>query len=247
LFGINRIPNLYNAGLLGFFIGIVHSILTNFTALIKIRIHSKSVANFRNKPTQVLIHVVSIISISITGTIAGIFSTTTPARMLIPTQQGLIDNIWSSILTALFVIFFYKIYESNRISENIVFQNTLEMIPVDVIKFIDEYSSKNNADNNLIKAIAIVESLERPLWFRRLEYFKSIFIRHGSYGIMQIKSNIYLNDIESVKLAIDKYFKNTPKISSSEDINKIIQDYNKNIKYIDSVIRAYNHLSPINF
>jgi hypothetical protein len=247
LFGVEHIPTVYEAGFLGLFVGIVHSVLTNLVALLKIIFNSKSVAMFRNRPSQVLIHIVSIVCVSILGAIAGIFSTTTLVNAIIPTQQGLTDNIWSSLLTALFAISFYRIYESNKISEDIVFQNTLETIPTELIKYIDEYSLKNNADSNLIKAVAIIESLERPSWFRKLEYFKSYLIKKGSYGIMQVTSDNYIDDKQSVKLSIDKHFKNHPKISSGEDIDKIVRSYNKNNKYIDLVTRAYNHLTPINF
>lgn len=247
LFGAWSIPIKNEAVLLGLFVGTAHAFLTNFISLLKIIFNSKSVANFHNKPSQILIHIVSIISVSALGALSGMFSISIFVNAIIPTWQGLIDNLWSSLFTALFAISLYRVYESNKISEDIIFQNSLEMISPDVLKYIDEYSLKTNVDKNLIKAVAIVENLQRPSWLRKLEYIKSIFIKKGSYGIMQVNSDKYLDDIQSVKLSIDKHFKNHPKISSGEDIDKIVRNYNKNNKYIDYVTRAYNHLTPINF
>ena len=233
------------SSILGMTIGIIHSSLTNFVALVKILIGSKSVAKFHNKTSQIIIHIVSIILVTLTGFVAGLSSTTKVVSYIIPSREGLIDNIWSSLFTAIFAIYLYRIYEKNQVVEEILFQKSIDSISPDLIKYIDEYSLEHDVDNNLIKAIAIVENLQRPNWLRKLERIKSIFVKSGSYGIMQVKSDKYISDKESIRIAINKYFNKISNIRSENDLSEIVFTYNKNKDYNELVIKAYNHLKPL--
>ena len=62
---------------------------------------------------------------------------------------------------------------------------------------------------------------------------------------MQVKSDKYISDKESIRIAINKYFNKISNIRSENDLSEIVFTYNKNKDYNELVIKAYNHLKPL--
>ena len=72
-------------------------------------------------------------------------------------------------------------------------------------KYNNFVNSKNKEINLLVYAIMIYENYNRPKLLRKYDEIKyNIFSKKGKFGIMQINSNEYINDIESINLTIKK-------------------------------------------
>jgi hypothetical protein len=234
---------------IGLFTALIFSLNADGKIILDILRKSNNVHTFFNKYQQILIHLFSIIAISFVGWMGDIVGQTKTAQTLTPTLNGLVDNIWSSILIALFVVYFYKLYEQESDSTYRIFEKSLSEIGDVVRKTIKIESNKRNIDNELVTAICIIENIQRPKWFRHLEKIKSLFIKEGSYGIMQVHASNYIDDKESITRAIRMIPKNTifPNYPNNKDeiedkVKHIALTYNNDNRYSDLVWDSYEYL-----
>ncbi|MFA6197601.1 MAG: hypothetical protein WC734_00395 [Patescibacteria group bacterium] len=234
--------------IMGLTIGFIHSVTTNGLALYKLIRRSKTIAKFVNRVTQISFHVLSVFLLTIVGIVGGMLSKAGFINKIMPTTDGLVNNIWSSIITALAAVFLYKTFESQQMSDEEMLHRSLRSIPQNLFDLIEKHSAEKNADPILVKAVCLVENVQRPLWFRRIERFKSKLHKSGSYGIMQVHSDTPLNDEQSIIYAIDKYFIDTTNHTLHEDaddcVTNAIKSYNSEEKYAELVMKAYVFIAP---
>lgn len=104
----------------------------------------------------------------------------------------------------------------------------------------DTYS----VEAKLMIGIAILENMNRPGWIRYFErILPTTLVKFDSFGLMQVRSNHYVNDVESINMAVRIVSKINKKI---KDIDAVGQQYNgsieygKCLKYIVSLLSGYN-------
>jgi hypothetical protein len=85
----------------------------------------------------------------------------------------------------------------------------------------------------LVEAVCVAENIQRPSWFRKIEYL----LPSGSYGIMQVKSKKKLNDMESIKIGIKKYFNQTNVDMDRSKFEDLVLNYNNSQEYVELVHR----------
>ena len=95
---------------------------------------------------------------------------------------------------------------------------------------------------SLIYSIMIYENYQKPSVIRFLDKYKSKFKQKESkYGIMQIQSKEYIDDITSIKLAtkkLEKIYKTTT------NIPKVIESYYNNEN--KEIVSIYNEIIEFN-
>lgn len=224
----------------GLFIGITHLIFTNFKALLKLVLNNKSIHLYLNKSFQVFTHIITILLIMVMSAVAGAISSWNKFQLITPDLAEIRDNIWSSMITAMLAVWFYKLLQRRDVSSNDLFNKQKENLDNKIFNIIETESRKYNANEKLVKAICIVENIQRPAWIRKLERIKSFINKEGTYGIMQIKSSHYVTDEESIKMAIEKFFKNTSH-KEWEELKDIVSEYNSDERYIEFVEHAFGY------
>lgn len=89
----------------------------------------------------------------------------------------------------------------------------------------------------------IYENYNRPPLVRLIEYIKFFISGTASLGIMQITSEKFINNNESVKLGYkmirDTYYSINKKVKLEKRLKKVIFMYNKSNKYIEEVLSIY--------
>jgi len=241
VFGKNLSQNIINY--IGINIGIIYGGSTHGLAILKLLTKEKSVQRYFNTYTQYLFHVLSFSLILLVSYLAAYVSKSEIVAKLTPTFSGLIDNIWASLITVLIASYLYKIYQGKDINTDEIFDNSLKKLRPELVELIENYSVNKNANINLVKAVCIVENIQRPAWVRKVEYMKSFIVNKGTYGIMQMLSEKPLSDKQSIQQAIDTYFVNSKDLLN-ENIQSIVRLYNQDDRYIDLVMAAYEHLAP---
>jgi hypothetical protein len=242
LLGTSKTLTLEQRIYAGLFIGIFHLLFTNFKALLKIFTNDKSVFMYLNKSFQIFTHIFTIAITLAISVIAGIISSWEKIQLITPSPEGLRDNLWSSVIAAMLGVWIYKLYQRNDASTGDLFNRNKEKINPKIIKTIENESRKFKANDRLVKAICIVENIQRPSWIRQLERVKSFLFKEGTYGIMQVKSNAYITDEESIKIAIEKFFSNTDAKDDWEELNHIVLKYNPDERYVEFVEHAFQYL-----
>lgn len=135
----------------------------------------------------------------------------------------------------------FKINEIKS-TKKLFYQNT-EYIVMQYAKFKTKYYKDIKLKNKdlipLIYSIMIYENYNKPILSRKLEKYK-IFNKSNKYGIMQVTSNKYIDDLSSIKIAtkrLEEIAKN------NKDIKGIITSYYK--EYKKEIFNIYKEI--INF
>ncbi len=121
-------------------------------------------------------------------------------------------------------------------------------IDPDLLSLADELSEEHNADPVLVKAILLVESLQRPAWIRSIERQAGRLLPIGTYGLMQVSSDVPLSDAESLEIAISSRLAGrTVPLKGDEypdydALNRHIRSYNGNPRFVSLVEEIYFEL-----
>ena len=181
-------------------------------------------------------------------------------RYLIDTSIIYLDKPTLKIIVWIFIVYF--IYQFIK-SKNITFKSpklkTLSdeefdrnYIILSYTKFKIKYKSiieEHSNISNVIYAGLVYYNNVRPEYLRRIDYFKfRLNNRKRPLGIMQIESDKYISDSESIEIAITEMNKvytklKSKKTSKKEDLNyKLIKTYFKKYDY-SKIIEIYDEIS----
>lgn len=221
----------------------IYGLTSDGKALFRLFKMSKDVKIFFNKPAQIFFHIFVLGLLVVIGVVCAFFSKTQVALAIFPSYRSIVDNLWSAMIGFFLATLIKEKLSGNCISEDHVIKKSKNEISPEIFSLIDELSAKSDANPNLVKAIAVAENLQRPKWFRNIERIISGFGVHGTYGLMQVRSDGYLNDEESIRVAVDTYFSNT-KDMSEEQIRETILRYNRSSAYQDIVLKVMNLFFP---
>lgn len=235
------IQTAYIAGAISLF---AHALITNGRAMFDLITRSKRIKIYFNYSFQILIHFFTIALLVFVGIVSGFASRLIFFRVLTPSPQGLVDNIWSALIAVILVEYLRLVYSDKSIGLDEVFDKSLKNISPELLNFIDQACVAHNANPVLVKAICIVENIQRPKWVRTFENFKARLGLTGTYGIMQVRSKKKISDKESVDIAVEEYLKDTRYTKNTEALKLHINKYNSSEKYKDLVIRVMYFIDP---
>lgn len=235
-------PNSALLLLVGFLSAGTHSLLTNGRAIIQLVNGDKDIKRYLNKHSQILLHIISIALVIFSAYISTYLVGTQFIQSIKPSIEGLADNIWSSVIVGIFIVLILDLYREQNVDETYLINQSKERISKRTWSYLDKEATKQNANATLLKAICIVENIQRPKWVRFLERLKSYVWKKGTYGIMQFYSTKYLSDKESISLAVTAYFANTAEVKYEENLRELIKRYNNNPDYIDLVLAAMRNI-----
>lgn len=181
-------------------------------------------------------------------------------RYLIDTSVIYLDKPTLKIIVWIFIVYF--IYQFIK-SKNITFKSPKlktisdeefdrNYIILSYTKFKIKYKSiieEHSNISNVIYAGLVYYNNVRPEYLRRIDYFKfRLNNRKRPLGIMQIESDKYISDSESIEIAITEMNKvytklKSKKTSKKEDLNyKLIKTYFKKYDY-SKIIEIYDEIS----
>ena len=161
---------------------------------------------------------------------------------MVPTTQGIIDNIWSAIII-------YGILSLFLFSKNKPNKFNFDEIQLEFIArtgkyraYVQKESEKHNADSLLVLCVLFYELKQRPKIMRFLErIFTFLSKKEVTQGVMQYKTSKLISDFESIQLAIKDYFSETSeKLKNRPDVLiEIIQNYNPSTRYTADITNLY--------
>lgn len=176
-----------------------------------------------------------------------------PIAFLAPSIEGMIDNLWASLLVAILVILYLdatnqKIDSSEE--EKNLRDNTIVTIYSRIQEKFDTIikncCQKNECSEALLFAIVIYEDMNRPFLVRKLEnMIVKIFHIKLTVGIAQVESEKPLTDEESLWLTAERLKRSrnmVQKVFNSyepeyTELREVINYHNKGKSYADSIIQ----------
>lgn len=196
-----------------------------------------------NKENSISFIIDSIISITLSIFTYNYFISN--VESVIPDPETIKSIIWFLII--IYILNVYKITTKDK--QVVIAEKKKEYKKENVVmqyaKYKNKYSSiinsKTNTVNNLTYAIMIYESLNTPVFNRKIEeYIGAVSKTETKYGIMRIKSYNHLTDEESIKIVLEKLEQDYKSLKDKKALNTIINSYNDIEK--EDILTIYNQI-----
>lgn len=170
------------------------------------------------------------------------------------TQVFLTGEDLRILLWAFSLIFIYNMCKSRKVFSTVSVKKnnnmSRDMILISYAKLKDKYYDECNYSNrdisNIIYAIMIYKNHKRSKILRDYDYFMfRLNGRKNKLGIMQVDTNKFISDSESIEIAHKKIEKIYDKKKTGKKVNieSIIKDYDKEnyekIMYIFDIIKKF--------
>lgn len=193
--------------------------------------------------TMLLIyHLLSIAVVVISGVLAvSLRSLFVP---VIPANRELLISVWAGVFAALLAGVMRQLLAPHRLEgEEIVFALRKDIGPK-IWTYLREQTADNEALQNLVIAVVLAESQQRPRWFRRLERVGGRLWGSGTYGVAQISADQPISDSESIDRLIARL--DTRHVHSalaegvySEAFHEVCTDLNSDSSHVNRIRNFY--------
>lgn len=180
---------------------------------------------------------------------------------LLPDFENMANELW-----VIMIVFIYSVLNQIKISDSNTLKRKERYVATQFASINKRYSpiiikqTNNLRLRQIALAIIIYENFNRPKLFRLVEYFKLFMTKKPhTVGIMQVLSNRYIGDKESVRLGISKLIKDFDDLSTEfktdnkygdlpkykEEIyqRKLIEKFNPELIYSYEVIELANEIN----
>jgi hypothetical protein len=171
-----------------------------------------------------------------------------PFGFVVPPLDEFFKAIWTAVFVAVLGV---VVLDATRMRHQAgdLYDIAVREAPWRLVDHAQQKAKEAGADPDLVVAILYAENLQRPHWFRRLEYVKGRLFPRGSYGIMQVTSSAPIPDEESIDLAIENYLKNAQipvdeeyGVPDSDRLKEVLRHYNDHPGFVDLASGLYLRL-----
>lgn len=190
-----------------------HIVLSSGHGLLALLRDSSSFA----RKIQALLHMVVSGLVIGAGVAGGVLALVPELRNLVPRVDEVSSAMWTAALAAVGGAAIIRATQAQQIDLAELVRESRGSLGSHLWKMTEQAAAEANADPVLIKAILVVENLQRPSWFRRLERFKGRLIKRGTYGVMQVRAQHPLTDEESIRIAVRSFLADTAPSLAADD------------------------------
>ncbi|MEU2612666.1 hypothetical protein ABZ570_13970 [Micromonospora sp. NPDC007271] len=161
-----------------------------------------------------------------------------PFTAVVPPIDEFFKSLWTTIFVALLAVAALRISRDTSSADTLVKRSRQEL-GEDLIKFARDEATRAGADPVLVEGILLTENLQRPRWIRRLERWKGLLQSEGTYGIMQVHSDVPMDDKSSVRLAISKHLSDVVVrrdewgFYDEDDLRRVLSSYNPSADFVE--------------
>lgn len=150
----------------------------------------------RHRLPIVMLRAATFVAALSMGALAGRMADT--LAPLVPELNELTAALWTAVFAGIVGAFVLRLSSSGGTNASVLAETSSNNVPTALWNLAWDTAVAAGADPRLACALMIVENLERPEWFRRLEKWKSHLWSPGTYGIMQLSSPRWISDEESI-------------------------------------------------
>ncbi|MGH8926498.1 MAG: hypothetical protein ACRDWA_18020, partial [Acidimicrobiia bacterium] len=124
---------------------------------------------------------------------------------LVPGPDELRSDLWTALLAAILGAAFVKATSSRGVDVPALVDYAKLQVGPELLSYARNRALEVSTDPDLVEAILLVESLQRPKWLRGLERRFGWLLGFKTYGVMQVTSDKPLSDKESIDRAVHNY------------------------------------------
>ena len=197
-------------------------------------------ANSRNAPLLVLHLVTAAVVVAV---LFGGLLARDSLSYWVPDFESIRDSIWAGLFSSLLTFAFIRSTQTRDNDLLNVVETQKKRIGPEMIDYARKSAERKGLDPDLVEAVILTESIQRPRWFRRLEFMKGIVFRKGTYGIMQVQSPRPIRDRTSIDKALRTHraaFKPQETADNTyTSISDRLRSYNSSPEFLDLADEIY--------
>lgn len=152
------------------------------------------------------------------------------ASRLVPSATEIPVALWTAAFAAFGGAFLVQVARSQTPSIEQLMKRSRETLPPSAWEEAERAALAYDADPSLVKAVLLVENLQRPRWVRRLESIKGKIFSVGSYGVMQVRAAAPITDLDSIEIAVRERLRDC----------EVATAYDKRDQSLEQILRSYN-------
>ena len=164
---------------------------------------------------------------------------------LVPDVEAVRDGLWTGLVASLLAVGFTHWTRAPERTLSGVVRAQRERVGPELVWHARSLAQDDGLDADLVEAVILAESMQRPRWFRRLERVKGIVLPRGTYGIMQVRAPRPIGDRRSIERALEVHravFAVPPERdpeSLSESVVERLRGYNGSWQFLDLASEIY--------
>lgn len=163
---------------------------------------------------------------------------------LVPPPAEMVAALWTGIFASAIAVAALRSLGGDPVDLQSLVERSAAELPVDLEAYVRSKCDEFEADFLLVKAVMLIENLQRPGWVRKLERLKGRLHKPGSYGVMQVTTDKPVSDRESIDIAVSGFFAGS-KAPAEESwwerdqrLRPIVVNYNSNPIFVDMVMQS---------
>ena len=160
----------------------------------------------------------------------------------IPDFESIRESIWAGLFSSLLAFAFIRSTQARDNDLIDVVKTQKKRIGTELIGYARDSAERKGLDPDLVETVILTESIQRPRWFRRLEFVKGVVFRKGTYGIMQVQSPHPIRDRKSIDEALRTHrsaFEPQSQDRTSTSIPDRLRGYNSSQEFLDLAYKIY--------
>lgn len=167
--------------------------------------------------------------------------------LLVPDLESIRDGIWAALFGSMLAFAFIRSTRAPQRTLDEVIAATRRRINPELLNYAWHSAHERGLDTGVVETVLLVEAIQRPKWFRRLEWLKGRLFRRGSYGIMQVQSQRPIGDRTSIDLALDAHraaFETTPSSEPGHytQVSDQLRSYNASPAFLELADDIYDEI-----
>lgn len=184
---------------------------------------------------------------AVAACLAGSALLSSELSFLIPDLESIRNEIWAALFGSMLAFAFIRSTRAPQRTLSEVIATTRRRIGPELLNYAWHRAYERELDARVVETVLLVEAIQRPKWFRRLELLKGLLFRRGSYGIMQAQSQRPIGDRASIDLALDAHRAVFDTAPSSEpghytQVSDQLRSYNASPAFLELADDIYNEV-----
>ena len=171
---------------------------------------------------------------------------------VVPPLSEITSTLWTALLAAIAGAYLVKVSQAQTVDTHSLLERSRASIDDAIWSRAAELAGESGTEPDLVHAFMVVENLQRPRWFRRLENAWGQFGGEGTYGMLQVRASRPLSDIESIENAlagvlrgarvpvvVETYGQHQYERKDSDYLRRLAVEFNPSEDYAALVEEAY--------
>ncbi len=221
-------------------IGLLHGLLTSGRALIGLVRSGRA----RRRPLLVAMHPVVIVFVTAAALAASLGASV--FEPFVPEVRSISSDLWTGVVAGIVGAYAVRVAQGQSVETERVLLESRRTIDDKLWLEAGSAAVRHGADAALVRGVMLVENMQRPRWFRRVEgLFARILRQPASLGLLQASAAAGQSETTMLDGAVSERFagvvvRDADDYVSWEAVEGFARQYNPDPAFVELLVEAVN-------